>query len=171
MGLINILTQGCWMGSFNEFHSAMRSHSPFRVYKALNFSRMSLWHCSLRQSVPCAEANGRRRRQVVRHEGAGEGQHRAEASDNGAHQDRATSSGDDPELAVPGKKSFLGANLMSQKLRVKFLLVELLFSQNLRVNISSAKKYRKMSIKVQRNSARRSFTLNFWLMKSYPGWC
>ena len=41
-------------------------------------------------------------------------------------------------------------------------------SQNYRVNICSAQKSRKESNKVQRNYARRNFTINFWLMKLTP---
>ena len=77
-----------------------------------------------------------------------------------------------------------GANFMSRKSRVKFLLVEFLwtlidsllhflaqcmFTLKLSRIYSQGEKEGKVTIKAQRNSTRRNFTLNFWLMKLTPG--
>lgn len=56
---------------------------------------------SVRQGVPGAQEGRRGRQQTVRHEGAEEGDHRAEEEDDGTHQDRTAGVGGCQTVALP----------------------------------------------------------------------
>lgn len=58
--------------------------------------------CSLWQSVPGEEAGRQGQRPPVRHEGAEEGDHRAEKEDDGAHEDGAAGAGGGARQSVSG---------------------------------------------------------------------
>ena len=64
-------------------------------------SEFVLRDCSVREGVPGAEAARRGLRSAVRDEGAEEGDDRAEAEDDGAHQDGTVRAADHPPVALP----------------------------------------------------------------------